>query len=85
MQDYKPAKNINEAIAQVSEEIAAVRKDPRRKGQADTVINGVGKQASIIKAACMYAYLHGEVPEIPFLDGALSGKPLKPGTKLIGS
>jgi hypothetical protein len=77
-------KDMNELTEIVAQEIENVQKDPRRKAQAETIINAAGKIAAIAKAQCMYAYMKGEEPDIPFM-GKTTGKPLKPNAKLISS
>lgn len=75
---------MNELTEIVAQEIENVTKEPRRVNQAETIINAAGKIAGIAKIQCMYAYLKGEEPNIPFM-GPTSGKALKPNARLLSA
>jgi hypothetical protein len=77
-----PAKDIDEMTKQVLEAMAAVKDDPRRSLQAKEISNGAGKVIGAMRTKIIYAIARGEEPDIPFM-GKTSGRPLKPGAKLL--
>ena len=76
-------KDINQLRDQLLDAFDWVKQDPRRANQVKEMANAAGKILGTVKAQLEYAVIEGEEPEIPFL-GKTSGKPLKPGAKLLG-
>ena len=80
----KTPQDIDQLSAQVMEAFALLRDDPRRANQVKELVNAAGKVINAMKLKLVYAALRGEEPYIPFL-GKTSGRPLKPGAKLLGA
>jgi hypothetical protein len=74
--------DISQLRDQLIEAFVWVKEDPRRANQVKEMTNAAGKVLGTIKSQLEYAYLRGEMPEIPFL-GKTSGKSLPNGAKLL--
>lgn len=80
----KHPSNIDELNQELAEAFSWVKDDPRRANQVKEMANTAGKIINALKLKLVYAALRGEEPDIPFL-GPTSGRPLKPGAKLLGA
>ena len=75
-------KNITELRNELLESFDRVKKDPKRLAQAGELANTAGKIIASVKMQMEYSMMRNEEPDIPFI-GLTSGKPLKPGVKLL--
>ena len=76
------ARDINELRDQLLVAFDWVKRDPKRANQVKEMTNAAGKILGTVRAQLEYAVLKAQEPEIPFL-GKTSGRPLKPGAKLL--
>lgn len=77
-------KTITELREQLLDAFDWVKADPRRANQVKEMTNAAGKILGTVKAQMEYSLLKGEEPDIAFL-GKTSGKPLRPGAKLLNA
>jgi hypothetical protein len=77
-------KDITELRDQLLDAFDSVKSDPRRALQVKEMTNAAGKILGTVKAQMEYALLKGEEPDIAFL-GKTSGRPLRPGAKLLNA
>jgi hypothetical protein len=75
-------KDITDLRDQLLDAFDWVKTDPRRTLQVKEMSNAAGKILTTVKAQLEYSLLKGEEPDIPFM-GETSGKPMRPGAKLL--
>ena len=77
----KPA-NITELRDQLLDAFDELKRDPRQYNKVKELSNTAGKILGTLKVQLEYSFIKGEEPDISFM-GKTSGKPLKPGAKLL--